>query len=62
MDQSTCKRTQVIDLTPAKRCSSYDEDCVAVTQPYLCWCGVPGMCEPADGYCPMLGKHNEELR
>lgn len=44
----------VVDKTPGKRCSDYDEDCACVPDPYFCWTGDGYWLDQADGYCPRL--------
>ena len=58
---STEGELEVIDMTPAKRCSDFDDDCAGVVDHYQCWkggpClwnGQPDVMPPADGYCPYL--------
>jgi len=49
-------RFTVIDLTPAPRCSDYDDECKDVISPADCWTGT-GFCtqmDVADGYCPLM--------
>lgn len=59
--KSVPKVIPIVDKTPGKRCSDYDDECVLVKSPYHCWLGDsnpegwPGWdLGPADGYCPLL--------
>ena len=50
-----------IDCEPAKRCSDFDEDCVKVIDPALCWIGNRHLglgLDMADGYCPLMLKRD----
>lgn len=44
-----------IDDTGAPRCSDYDDECVDVVDPFLCWSGNCKL-DVADGYCPLMYK------
>jgi hypothetical protein len=42
---------------PSPRCSDFDEECVDVVDPFVCWSNCRGCFDSvADGFCPLMFK------